>query len=206
MHHFRVITFLPYLGVLASLLLGGCRSTKSLVVSQPSIVTPSVVVTARNEAYPAKCSPDEVAKFVTHFFDAYNANDSGELVKFFDTSLHISGVDGSFSDTLQDLANGQQTKHFVTASRNELFVYIAKRHTQGEQLRLRHIEVFGTGWHGGVDIGYQFLRQARDLPPGEGRTDRIGIGKGTIQCPDKKIEVWSMTTVPRIEEGTIRVP
>ena len=88
----------------------------------------------------------------------------------------------------------EQTKtgkrHFVTYERDGLLPYFARRHREGDRLRLLMVDVAPSSLT--VDIAYELWRDADDLA-------RLGIrnhlvhGKGAIRCTGRsKIFVWSM--------------
>lgn len=159
---------------------------------------PDVVTVGTMADYPRGCHPRDVADLVLSFFTAYNAGDIAGLEQVF------AGYVEWYSDTKVDvIKDGTQTRlHFVTYDRDEMFPYFATRHAQRDRLQLLWLRVVPKTWHGGVDIVYALQRRADDLAPGPDGATRIGMGKGAVQCPERKIFVWSMATAAAGKEET----
>lgn len=162
----------------------GPTNPPSTATAAPAAV-PQVVVTRDNERSPTGCSPREVAEVLLRFFDAFNRGDQQGLTRFFDPEFEWYSVTAASS-------GNDRGSHFVTANRDALLAYFARRHEQHERLRLRALRVSGASWHGGVDFNYVLWRDAEDLAPELGGAERIAEGKGAIGCPGQKIFVWSM--------------
>ena len=154
--------------------------------------TPEVVLVGPTDGYPDGCHPKEVADLLLSFLAAYNTGDTVTLDQTF--AEHIEW----YSDgTGEVLVNGEKEQdHFVTYTRGDMFPYFAARQEQHDQLKLFWLSIVPKTWHGGVDIAYRLKREADDLEPGRDGSSRLAMGKGAIRCPERKIFVWSMGTLP----------
>ncbi len=165
--------------------------------------TTKVIVTSDDTSLPDGCRPRQIAELVIDFIDAFNSGDQERLARLFFISEGPSPPD--FSETgyypwswysVSEVgAEGRIEDGFVTYDQGELLRYFAERHRQGERLELLKVSPTQTGLLGNesnVGIVYVLTRNAEDLEPGLGGPDRIATGKGAINCPSRRIFVWSM--------------
>ncbi len=165
------------------------KPTTTVEPSATAEPTPEVVIIGPTGGYPEGCQPEKVADLVLAFFDAYNTGDTVVL-------------DQTFAEPIQWYSDGtgeKEQNQFTTYERDGMFPYFATRHTQQDQLKLFWLSVVPKTWHGGVDIVYRLQRKADDLEPGRDGSSRLAMGKGAIRCPERKIFVWSMGTLPAWE-------
>jgi hypothetical protein len=128
------------------------------------------------------CNADDVARLVTGFLDAFNRGDLPALAGFFPAEAARRGVSepGKFNWFSVSGVAG------VTAySRDEVFPYVAERHSRHERLELLQLEV-AESWHPGADIVFDVARRADDVPA------HVAGGKGAVDCQNRTIFVWSM--------------
>jgi hypothetical protein len=139
-----------------------------------------VVVTRHDPTLPAGCRPRPLARRIAAFFDAFNRGDPSAVA-------YVDPSDGWYSVT-----DGRR-RHFVTYSRHGLPTYFARRHRQGERLRLLEVDVsFARGLG---HVAYVIERRADDLRR-LGIMHTRAIGKGTVSCETREIVVWSMGMPP----------
>jgi hypothetical protein len=58
----------------------------------------------------------------------------------------------------------------------------------GEIWTLKHLDVNGRGWHGGVDFGIEIRRTGPDLP----RPYLEAAGKGVLDCPAERVLLFGL--------------
>ena len=137
------------------------------------------------------------------FVDAFNSGDQAGLSRSFFLSEGPSPPD--FADRAYDPwswytvsnveAGGKIVSGFVTYDQGELLRYFAKRHRQGERLRLLKVSMTQTGLLGMEDnVGFVYVmnRAASDLDPSFGGPARIASGQGAINCKNRRIFTWRM--------------
>jgi len=162
-----------------------------------------VIVTSDDTSLPDGCHPRQVANLIISFVDAFNKGDQAVLSQVFFVSEAPSPPD--YSDSAYDLwswytvgeiePGGRIVDGFVTYDQGELLDYFAKRHRQGEQLRLLKVSLTQTGLLGEDDnVGFIFVlnRYAGDLEPGLGGPAHIALGQGAINCTNQRIFTWRM--------------
>jgi hypothetical protein len=100
----------------------------------PALGKPArVVVTRDDPGLPPGCRPRPLARRIAAFFDALNRGDPA-------ATGYIAPSGGWYS-----VSDGRR-RHFVSYSRRGLPEYFARRHRQGERLRLEQVDVnFGNG-------------------------------------------------------------
>ena len=167
-------------------------------VEQTAVPTPEVVIVGPTGDYPDGCQPDEVTNLLLSFFKAYNTGDATALSQVFAEQIEWY----SDGDAKID-ANGKSVDFFTTYERTGMFPYFASRQEQEERLTLLWLSVVPQTWHGGVGIVYTLRREADDLESGPGGRSRLARGHGAIRCPERKIFVWSMGTIPVYEEASV---
>lgn len=153
--------------------------------SSPSIGTLSsheIIVTRDDIGLRPGCRPGDIANLIARFFDAFNRGDEAELARFFNSNLNWYSVS-------EGLVSEGGT-HFVTYTPETLLGYFAERHKHGEHLRLLIVRANASVISDRVDIVYGLMRQADDLLSGPGEHDYAG--KGSTNCKEQKIFVWSM--------------
>ena len=162
-----------------------------------------VIVTSNDASLPEGCRPKQVAELLISFVDAFNRGDQAVLSRIFFLSKGPSPPD--FSDRAYDpwswytVSNvepsGKIVSGFVTYDQSDLLRYFARRHTQGEQLRLLKVSLTQTGLLGKDDnVGFVYVlnRTASDLDPKFGGPARIASGQGAINCKNRRIFAWRM--------------
>ncbi len=170
-------------------------------IAKTAIITSTkeIIVTHTDNVVSALCGPEEVAKIVTGFLDAFNQGNRDELGHFFGENFQW------YSVSEHDTQTGQLIRHVVYIAdefnrqdetarrlRNEeikrLLDYFAERHDQHEQMHL--LEVAAAG--GGGDMFYKIRRRADDLAAELWGPDFFARGKGFVNCQNQTIDVWSM--------------
>lgn len=170
--------------------LGAGASVDATVTAMPQVTALHGTAGSEAEVHPPHCNAEAVTGLITRFFDAFNRGDQTALARFF--PAQAAGA----------MSNGQRTQfqwysvtegnpqaggnNFTARNLDELLAYFARRHGQHERLELRSLQINGRGWHGGIDFQYALTRAANDLPA------RVVEGKGSINCDDQTIFVWSM--------------
>lgn len=177
-------------------LLAATRATAAAAAT----TTPRLVVALPVERFPPGCHPDEVARLVAEFLEAFNRGDQDRLVRLFPAVDSPTGRDHVNPAYLRwysvtDKGPDGEKRHFVTYTRAPLFAYFRERHRQHERLQLREL-VMTPGSMGDVAIGFTLARQADDLPAGLGGPEGLARGKGGIYCPNRTIFLWSMGQGP----------
>jgi hypothetical protein len=155
-----------------------------------SQVTDGMIILGDTSDYPDGCQPDEVARAIQHFLDAYNEGQVDQLTTFFVPNFQIVGWEGSFSDFVW----GPEDERMGFNSRNAEAVleYINRRHEQQDQLQLLLLQVTATLNPTRVHVGFVLRRQAADLQPGLAGSTHLGIGRGMMACPTQKLVSWNM--------------
>jgi len=162
-----------------------------------------VIVTSDDDPLPDGCHPRQVAELVITFVNAFNSGDQATLGRTFFLSEGPSppdfaerGYDPWSWYTVGTVEEGGKIEtSFVTYNQGELLRYFARRHREGEQLRLLKISLTQTGLLGKDDnVGFVYVlnRTASDLPRGLGGPASIAIGQGAINCPNRRIFTWRM--------------
>ncbi len=162
-----------------------------------------VLVTSDDAWLPEGCHPRQTAGLVIDFIDAFNRGDQERLSQLLFISEGPSPPDfseeryypWSWYSVSEVGAGGRIEDGFVTYDQDQLLRYFAERHRQGERLGLIKVSSTQAGLLGeesNVGIVYVLTRDAEDLDPGLGGPDRIAIGKGAINCENRRIFVWSM--------------
>jgi hypothetical protein len=163
--------------------------------------TPEVVIIGPTADYPEGCQPNDVASLLLSFLAAYNTGDVTALDHVFAEQIKwYSDGDGNLN------IDGKSVDFFTTYERAEMFPYFASRQEQQERLTLLWLSVVPKTWHGGVDIVYTLRREADDLETGDDGRSRLAMGKGAVRCPERKIFVWSMGTMPAWETADNYAP
>jgi hypothetical protein len=201
---------LGFLGpVLLVLLVVGCgddRPTRPEGVATGEPVpahTSEVIVTSSDDALPEGCSPRRVAGLLIRFLDAFNQGRQEELSSAFFVSEGPSPPDFSAADyrswswysSSQIGDEGKVIRNFTTSDQAELLSYFARRHRQGETMRLLKVSLTQTGLLGmESNVGFVFVvtREAPDLPAGLGGPAHIASGKGALNCQNLRIFNWTM--------------
>jgi hypothetical protein len=162
-----------------------------------------VIVTSDDEALPEGCRPRPVAELVIRFLDAFNRGRQDELSSAFFVSEGPSPPDfspvgyesWSWYSSTQIGDGGKVEHHFTTSNQAELLNYFARRHRQGESMRLLKVSLTQTGLlDEESNVGFVFVvtRRAPDLPPNLGGPARIAYGKGALNCENLRIFAWTM--------------
>src|SRR5215203_4902698 len=122
---------------------GGTRQREPVVHQELT----RVIVTSDDASLPDGCHPRQVAGLVISFVNAFNSGDQASLSRIFFLSEGPSPPD--FAERSYDPwswytvsevdTKGRIKSGFVTYDQGELLRYFAKRHRQGEQLRLLKI-------------------------------------------------------------------
>ena len=165
--------------------------------------TREIIVTSSDEALPEGCHPRRVAGLLIWFVDAFNQGRQEELSSAFFVSEGPSPPDFSSADyrswswfSSSEIGDdGKVTRNFTTSDQGELLRYFAKRHRQGESMRLLKVSLTKTGLLDmESNVGFVFVatREAPDLPAGLGGPARIAYGKGALNCENLRIFNWTM--------------
>jgi hypothetical protein len=138
---------------------------------------PEIIVNGVRSAV-AGCGPVEVAEAVTGLFAAYSDGDGDSAAGM------LAPYIGWFTFTRPAERGGH-----VDVGRPALIVaYVATRHAHHERLALTRLWLNGSGGGAGgnaMNVAYEFEWSADE---GSGR----GGGKGALECPSRKLVVWSM--------------
>ncbi len=165
--------------------------------------TREIIVTSSDEALPEDCHPRRVAGLLIWFIDAFNQGRQEELSSAFFVSEGPSPPDFSSADyrswswfSSSEIGDdGRVTHNFTTSDQSDLLRYFAKRHRQGESMRLLKVSLTKTGLLDmESNVGFVFVatRDAPDLPAGLGGPARIAYGKGALNCENLRIFTWTM--------------
>ncbi len=199
----------PLVAVLFVLLLVGCGDD---VPDRPEQAVPrepvpphtrEVIVTSSDDALPDACQPRRVAELLIRFVDAFNQGRQEELSSAFFVSEGPSPPDFSTADyrswswySSSEIGDdGTVARSFTTSDQGELLRYFARRHRQGESMRLLKVSLTQTGiLDMESNVGFVFVatRDAPDLPVGLGGPARIAYGKGALNCENLRIFTWTM--------------
>jgi hypothetical protein len=136
-------------------------SPSASTVAQPSAA--SVRLTADDE----RCARDTFGTFIT----AVNKGNRSLLTPLLSGAFMWVTFPGS---TTHDARDAVERLLMVSAS--------------GEQWDLRHLDVNGRGWHGGIDFGVVIRRTGTSAPT----PHRDFAGKGVIDCPAGKIQLFGL--------------
>jgi hypothetical protein len=185
---------------------GGSRSARENVNREPvvSYRQPGrVIVTSDDSSLPDGCHPRQVAELLISFVGAFNRGDQAVLSRVFFLSESPSPPD--YADGAYDLwswytvgeiePGGKIVNGFVTYDQGELLDYFARRHKQGERLRLLKVSLTQTGMLGSENnVGFVFVlnRTAGDLATGLGGPAHIASGQGAVNCKNRRIFTWRM--------------
>lgn len=145
-----------------------------------------VIVTRSGSQVPPSCRPAAVADIVMRFFSAIGRGDQEDLSALIapEPRFQWYSVQGG-------------GRNFVAYERWKALAYFRTRYQQQERLRLLTVNVsFDSGRSLG-NVGYFLKRSARDL---QGRLGGLYAGKGSIDCTDGTIIVWSMGREPGTPE------
>lgn len=165
--------------------------------------TTEVIVTSDDEDLPEGCRPRPVAGLVIRFIDAFNQGRQEELSSAFFVSEGPSPPDfspmgyqpWSWYSSTEIGDDGKVRRHFTTSDQGTLLRYFARRHQQGESMRLLKLSLTKTGiLDRESNVGFVFVatRDAPDLSPGLGGPARIAYGKGSLNCENLRIFAWRM--------------
>ena len=165
--------------------------------------TEEVIVTSDDPALPESCRPRPVAQLLIRFFDAFNYGRQEDLSRSFFISEGPSPPDfssvgyrpWSWYSSTQTGEGGKVTRDFTTSDQSELLGYFARRHRQGETMRLLKVSLTQTGFldrESNVGFVYVVTRKAPDLDPDLGGPAGIAYGKGSLNCENLRIFTWSM--------------
>lgn len=173
------------------LVLGGCTSAPGATdAASPRPSSPSgnldtrasgVRVTRDDTTAPLNCTPGNVGRRVTGFFEAVNRGDVAAIMGTF------TKKNGWYSVTEGDPRNGG--RHFVAYRPAKLRSYFKERIRQRERMHLVEIDVeYDRSDPNLGHVAYTLIRSADDL----GRYAKRAVGKGAIDCRSGQIAVWSM--------------
>lgn len=185
------------------------------VAGRPVVAhTRDVIVTSDDTALPEGCRPRPVANLLIGFFDAFNDGRREDLSRSFFLSEGPTPPDfspvgyrpWSWFSSAQIGGGGRVMRDFTTSDQSELLRYFARRHQQGETMRLIKVSLTQTGLlnkESNVGFVYVLTRKAPDLDPELGGPARIAYGKGSLNCENLRIFTWSMNMKTR-EDRTER--
>jgi hypothetical protein len=175
---------MPLLGVT----LGAMERLRAIVVAASALAiwlagaVPSPAPASGASPDPFLCTASETRKLVTSFVHAFNTGDARTLNRLWARRPDFRWYTASQSEP--------RIKHSVFV-RDRLVPYFARRHRQGERLRIVRFRFNGNGgYHGHFE--YRIQRTARDLTSAKTMYD----GKGAVVCFPKPraLAVWSMGT------------
>jgi hypothetical protein len=166
----------------------GVRESVARPGHEPST---KVIVTSDDASLPDGCRPREIAELGIGFINAFNSGDQNRLAQLFFISEGPSPPDfsqrgyypWSWYSVSEVGAGGRIKDGFVTYNQGELLRYFAEKHRQGERLELLKVSATQAGLlgtEGNAGIVYIRTRDAEDLDPGLGGSDRIATGKGPL--------------------------
>ncbi len=195
--------------VLLLLLLLGCggdepaRSGEAATRDPVPAHTREIIVTSSDGALPESCHPRRVAGLLIWFVDAFNQGRQEELSSTFFLSEGPSPPDFSSADyrswswfSSSEIGDdGKIARNFTTSDQGELLRYFARRHRQGESIRLLKVSLTKTGLLDmKSNVGFVFVatREASDLTASLGGPARIAYGKGALNCENLRIFNWTM--------------
>ena len=188
------------------LLLAGCGGDgpprpEEVVTREPVPAhTREVIVTSDEVAnLPEGCHPGRVAGLLIRFVDAFNQGRQDELSSAFFVSEGPIPPDFSSADyrswswySSSEIGKGGKViKNFTTSDQGALLRYFARRHSQGESMRLLKVGLTQTGLlESESNVGFAFVvtREAADL----GGSARVAYGKGSLNCDNLRIFTWTM--------------
>jgi hypothetical protein len=180
-----------------------------LAPSHPELVPDEPILVTRDSlALSGGCSPREVAALLLRFVDAFNRGDRAALERLFPTRDPPGRASEPAGTAFRWYSATDGKRHVALYDLKDLFPYFARRHRQGEQMRLLSVDMGPSSRAKAVGIGYALQREADDLPAALGA---FAHGKGEIDCVRKRIYVWSMaqdglqepsTACPRPEAWT----
>ena len=165
--------------------------------------TEEVIVTSDDPALPEGCRPRVVAGLLIRMVDAFNHGREEELSSSFFISEGPSPPDfspmgyrpWSWYSSTRTGEGGRVTGDFTTSDQSELLDYFARRHRQGETMRLLKVSLTQTGLlesESNVGFVYVSTRKAPDLDPDLGGPAGIAYGKGSLNCENLRVFTWNM--------------
>jgi hypothetical protein len=77
---------------------------------------------------------------------------------------------------------------FTTYDAREAVERLLTVSASGQQWELRRLDINGRGWHGGIDFGVVIRRTG----PGVPASGSDAAGKGVIDCPGGKIQLFGL--------------
>lgn len=173
--------------------------------------TREVIVTSDDVGHlPEGCGPERVAGLLIHFVDAFNHGRRDELSSAFFVSEGPIPPDFSSADyhpwswysSSEIGAGGKVTRNFTTSSQRALLGYFARRHSQGESMRLLKVSLTQAGLlESESNVGFVFVvtREAPDLSVRLGGPAHVAYGKGSLNCENLRIFTWTMSL--RTQDG-----
>lgn len=198
--------------------LNGCTSGH---IPWTSAVTPVIATVGNDQDSTVDgCSPSEVKALVVAFFAAINRGDQDDIASFIDDDFQW------YSMTLGESQTGEVGQHvaFIAYGANlstkltegihyrpraeivELLLdYFRQRHAQNQLLQLRELSLNG-GSATSMDISFALSRYADDLAADSWGPLNIAVGKGNVDCQNRKINVWSMAMVAPATDSPQMIP
>ena len=163
-----------------------------------------VIVTSDGERLPEGCRPGEVAGVIGGFVEAFNGGDRERLARTFFVAEGPSpsefSEEGYYPWSWYSVSRvgreGRVEGGFVAHDERLLMRYFARRHEQGERLRLLKVSLTQTGILGNdanVGLIAVLTREAEDLEgDGFGGPDNVAFARGAINCEGGWIFAWTM--------------
>ncbi len=172
-------------------------------VGAGEVTAPEVIVTSDDDRLPEDCRPDRVAQVVAGFVDAYNGGDGERLAQTFfiaegpsPSGLSEEGYYPWSWYSVSEVGKGGKVEGgFITYDEAALMNYFARRHEQGERMRLLKLSLTQTGILGNdANVGFisVLTREADDLDPVLGGPDHVAFARGAVNCEAGWIFAWSM--------------
>ena len=146
--------------------------------------------------------PEDVANLVMDFFDAVNEGNRAKIAQFFGKNFawysmtegdvqsqkvirhvaYIADQPNAPAEKGEGMHSGEREKMI-----EQLLDYFMERHKQHEQLHLLELLHLGGG-----TVNFRVRRYADDLDPALWAPDYLAVGKGGVDCEQRKIEAWGM--------------
>jgi hypothetical protein len=152
---------------LAVVILVSCGTDSGHPLPSASTVAQPSAPIVRLTADDERCARDTFGTFIT----AVNKGNRSLLTPLLSGAFMWVTFQGS---TTYDARDAMERLLTVSAS--------------GQQWELRELDVNGRGWHGGIDFGVVIRRTG----PGVPAPSRDAAGKGVIDCPGGKIQLFGL--------------
>lgn len=165
----------------------------------------AAIVTGDQRRGVAGCRPRRVGEHISSFFTAFNRGDQAVLARSIvpaDTFQWYIVAEKGHRESRGFEAFGTRSSRADATGRDqrpEVLAYFARRHRQGERLRLLEAAVTRIrprSWFPEIDetvagVEFVLVRRARDLAQ-LGGSNRVSSGKGALDCRTGAVVAWTM--------------